>query len=195
MKRACVLLGLIFLVLCSAHAEEAPFGLIWGASVDDTKAAGVELKEFTSTEFGSTFLATKLGKALSDQEITYLSFGFDNKLWRIAAVSRSFENDPYGNSIKERYQDLVAVLTSKYGSGKQSHNLGGSIYSEPKYFLAGINGGQSSWFSNFNTSSVFIQIGILASDSSTARWRIIFEHREGRRSFEAAKRNREKGAL
>ncbi|MGE0063839.1 MAG: hypothetical protein AB7T86_17385 [Xanthobacteraceae bacterium] len=195
MKHIIAFIAAIMCSLSTASAEDGPFGLKWGSSVEEIRTSGVELKDFSSSEFGRSFVATKLNKALSDQDTTLLSFGYDNKLWRIVAVSRSYENDPYGNSVKSRYKELSDVLSSKYGKGKTSHHLGRSIYSEPQYFLAGIRGGDSNWFTNFDAGRVFIQLGLSASDSSTGRWRMIFEHKDGRRSFEDGKRSQEKGSL
>lgn len=195
MKYIVAILALLSLGQSLASADEAPFGLIWGASVEDVRSSGVDLKDFPSSDFGRSYVATKLTKALSDQETTLLSFGLDNKLWRIVALSRPFQNDPYGNSVKSRYQELSDVLSSKYGKGKPSHHLGDSIYSYPNYFLAGIRQGNSNWFTNFDAEKLFIQLGLTASDSSTGQWRIIFEHKDGRRAFEAGKRNQEKGSL
>ena len=137
----------------------------------------------------------KLEKAVADQEATLLSFGFNDKLWRILIVSREFKNDPHGTEVLVRYRELSSVLSEKYGKPKELHRLGGSIYSEPRYFLAGIRGGESSWYSNFDSRTLFIQLGITASDSSTGRWRLIYENKSMRKEFDASKRTKEKGAL
>ena len=170
---------------CAVVAQEAPLGLTWGMSAADAKTQGGDLKEFTSTDFGKTFLAMKLERAVADQEATLLSFGFSDKLWRIVVTSRDFSNDPAGSGVQARYHELSSVLSEKYGNPTKSHRLGGSIYSEPKYFIAGIRGGNSTWFSNFETPTVFIQLGILATDSSTSSWRIIYENKALRKDFEA----------
>lgn len=188
---------LINFCLCSfsSFANEAPLGLSWGATSEDIRSMGIELKENSGKDFGISYLATSLPKAMSDQDGAVLSFGYDNRLWRILIVSRAFNDDPYGTAVKDRYKELHDVLAEKYGKAKNSHQLGGSIYSESRYFLSGINGGNSAWFTNFDNPLLFIQISIGASSGSTGYWRIIFEHKDGRRSFDATKRQREKGAL
>jgi hypothetical protein len=124
-----------------------------------------------------------------------VSFGYDDKLWRIVAISRPFSNDPSGTNVKSRYQELLGVLTEKYGRPTVVHTLGESIYREPRYFLAGINGGHTSWYANFDTHKLFIQLGIVAEDSSTGRWRTIFEEKALRKNFDSTRRVHEKGAL
>jgi hypothetical protein len=66
----------------SAHSEpDAPFGLTWGAGVEDVRKIGVELKEAQkNTEFGAAYAASKLPKVLGDQEATLLFFGFNDRL-------------------------------------------------------------------------------------------------------------------
>jgi hypothetical protein len=188
---------MLILVPSMAHSEsEAPFGLTWGISVEDVRKMGVELKEIReSTEFGATFLALKMPKVLGDQKSTFLFFGFNNRLWRIAAISKEFSNDPYGNAVKSRYNELVSILTEKYGNPSNFHHLGRYIYSQPEHFLAGIKGGESSWFSHFNTAELELQLAINAVDYSTANWVLSFINKALKKSFEFDKKVKEKGAL
>jgi hypothetical protein len=175
--------------------REGPLGLTWGAAPDEVRTLGADLKDISGTEFGTSFVATKLPRALSDQDATILSFGYDDKLWRMVAVSKTFEHDPSGNALKARYQELLNVLTEKYGPPSSVQRLGDSIYVEPQYFLAGIKGGHTYWYSNFSTPSLSVQLGLTADDSSSGRWRIIYEDKSLRKAFDAAKRGKEKGAL
>lgn len=196
-------LGLIaFAASCLAsptHAQspatDAPIGLVWGSSSAEVQAKGIELKEVEGTDFGKSYLASKLEKALADQSAALLSFGFNDKLWRVLITSRPFSEDPAGSAAVARYDELASLLSDKYGKGTQVHRLGESIYAQSGYFVAGIRGGQSRWFTNFDSSNLFIQLGLTASDSSTATWRLIYENKIFRRDFEASKRSREKGTL
>lgn len=196
-------LGLIaFAASCLAlptHAQspatDGPIGLVWGSSSAEVQAKGIELKEIEGTDFGKSYLASKMEKALADQSAALLSFGFNDKLWRVLITSRPFSEDPTGSAAVARYDELASLLSDKYGKGTQVHRLGESIYAQSAYFVAGIRGGQSRWFTNFDTSNLFIQLGLTASDSSTATWRLIYENKIFRRDFEASKRSREKGTL
>jgi hypothetical protein len=85
----------------NAHAqEEAPLGLLWGNSSSDLRTRGVELAEYSKSEFGKGFLANKFEKAIADQDKVLLSFGFNDKLWRITILSREFPNDPFGSAVQ-----------------------------------------------------------------------------------------------
>jgi hypothetical protein len=87
------------------------------------------------------------------------------------------------------------VLSEKYGKGRQLHQLGDSIYKDPQYFLAGVEGGKTNWATFFSTPEVDVQIGVRAGRSSSGYYLIIFEDKEGRREFDAEKKVREKKAL
>jgi hypothetical protein len=188
---------LLVIVWSPAYAAEnaAPLGLTWGASVDETRAIGVDLQSLPNKDGGDTYVAQKLPKALSDQDGALLSFGFDNKLWRIVAISRPFSNDPQGTAVKARYQELLTSLTEKYGKPRSVHSLGDSIFSQPAYFVAGLRGGNSFWYSNFDGAEMKVQIGIQGETNDTARWRIHYENKGLLRSFEESKRLKENGSL
>lgn len=175
--------------------QPGPLGLMWGMPVDQVRALGAELKDVPNTDYGVSFVATKLPRVLSDQEATVVSFGYNDKLWRIIAVSKAFSNDPAGTNLKLRYQELLAALAEKYGKPSSVHSLGDSIFQEPQYFLAGIQQGRTSWYSNFSPQSLSIQLNLSADDSSTGRWRIIYEEMSLRKDFEVSKKIKEKNAL
>lgn len=194
-KVATLIFSCVILWTSNVLAQEAPLGLHWSASAEALKQAGIDLKKSGSDDFGVGFVAQKVPEGLANQETTLLSFGYDDKLWRIVIVSKSFPNDPAGNAVRNRYDELVRILGEKYGKAGVHQVLGESIYSEPRYFLAGIEGGNSVWYSNFETSDLFIQIGILAATSSDARWRIIYEYKPLKTIFVQEKKGREKGRL
>lgn len=174
---------------------DAPFGLTWGATAEEIKALGVELKPSEAADFGASFIASKLPRSISGQEGTVLSFGHDNRLWRVAAISVPFANDPYGIAAKERYQELVAVLGEKYGKGHSVEQVAEGYFSEPKHFVYGISQGESQWFTNFENPDLFVQLGLYAPNLSDLRWRLIYENKGLRTAFEQEKKVREKGSL
>ena len=121
--------------------------------------------------------------------------GFDNKLWRVVAISRLFENDPQGASVKARYQELLASLTEKYGKPRSVHSLGDSIFAQPAYFIAGLRSGKSFWYSELIGADVKVQVAIRAESNDGARWFIYYENKALSLSFQESKRLKEKGAL
>lgn len=174
---------------------EAPLGLQWGASVEDLSAQGINLKKLASEDFGASFIAENISKSLTDQSVSMLSFGYNNKLWRLLMASRDFANDPHGNAVQSRYNKLLQSLTEKYGTPKSTHRLGDSIYAEPQYFLSGIRNGRSTWHSSFFTPKLYIELSIRASNSSTGYWSIIYQYMPLWGEFQIAKEQSEKNRL
>lgn len=196
LRTACFGIALILSANAAAQTSaEAPLGLTWGDSSAKVREGGTTLTDFPGTNFGTSFLATTLPRALSDQGAAILSFGHNDRLWRVAIVSKNFENDPYGSEVRRRYGELKQLLEEKYGKSKAIERLGDSIYREPRYFVAGIRGGRTSWYTDIANDRLEIQVGIIASDSDTAQWRIIFEDKGLRRIFDGSKKANEKKAL
>jgi hypothetical protein len=189
------LLSLHSLTRAEKADQEGPLGLTWGTTSDQVRALGAELKDMPKSDYGASFVATKLPRVLSDQEATIISFGYDDRLWRLVAISKAFPDDPTGTNLKVRYQELLAILAEKYGAPSSVHNLGDSIFQQSQYFLAGVKDGRTNWYTNFSTPSLSVQLNLSAEDSSTGRWRIIYEEKSLHKAFDVAKKAREKGAL
>ena len=172
---------------------EAPFGLTWGMSALQPQAQGISLSDSPDQTYGKSYSATNLPKVITDAELVFLAFGHDDKLWRIAVASTSIKNDPYGSSIKRRYDELANALGEKYGKGKQEHFAARGYDTE--HFVMGIKGGNNWWYTNFANSVVTVQIGIGAADYTTPYWRLIYTNKALSAAFEKTKREREKNAL
>jgi hypothetical protein len=175
--------------------DAAPFGLEWGMSSTHVRALGVEIKDSPLKDYGSSYAATKLPKVIADIDAVVLSFGFDDKLWRIAAVSKPFANDPYGSAVRKRYDELASELAEKYGSGEQHHQLGQGFYGKADTFVYALQTGNAWYYTNYTTSLVKIQISIRASEPSTGFYQITFENSPLQTDFEKSKKVREKGSL
>jgi hypothetical protein len=173
----------------------APLGLEWGLSQEETKKLGVELTSQRDDSFGKAVIFAKLPQTIADAETVLGSYGYDDRLYRIVILSKQFSNDPSGNAVLARYSSLGTILSEKYGRAAQTHHMGDSIYAEQRYFVSGIQNGRTYWYSNYSAPDLFIQLGIVAEDSSTARWRIIYENKALKGNFEQAKRAKEKGTL
>ena len=178
-----------------ANDSGAPFGLTWGMSTKEAADMGIKLQSAKSEDGTNTFSAQGLPRVLGDVEGVRLDFGYDDRLRKVVAASRSFPNDPYGNAVLARYAELLDILKSKYGSGRPTHKLGGSIYAERKYFLSGLRSGQSWHYTNFETPEVAIELSVRASDGDTGYWVLIYDNLALAKDVEKQKREREKKSL
>lgn len=192
-------LALALLVAVSGFANatdsSAPFGLVWGMSTKEAADLGVKLQPSKSEDGTAYFSAQGLPKILGDVEGVRLDFGYDDKLRKVVAISRSFNSDPHGNAVLARYAELLDILKSKYGNARSTHKRGDSIYSESQYFLAGLRSGKSWHYTTFETPDVAIELSIRANDSDTGYWVLIYDNRSLAKDVEKEKREREKKSL
>lgn len=194
---------LVLLLLCftavaasgeAAEELEAPFGLTWGMSVGQVRALGIEITPLDD-EKGASFSATRLPKMLSDVERVRLNFGFDDKLFKIVAASKSYENDPYGLDVRARYGQLKELLGDKYGKGSSIERLGSSIYREPRHFIYGLYSGESWWLTTYEKGKVEIELSIRGLSTDTGFWVGIFTRTDLEEAYEQALADKERGAL
>lgn len=194
--RAVTAFGLLSMAAAAlAQDSGAPFGLEWTMTAKAVEALGVGLQTIKSEDGTSAYTATNLPKVLGDIEWIRLDFGYSDKLRKIVAGSRLFTNDPYGNSVKARYEELSRLLDAKYGPGRATHKMGDSIYAEQRYFLSGIQSGRAWHFVNFDKYGVSVELSIRAKDSDTGFWVLFYENKSLGIDFEREKREREKKSL
>jgi hypothetical protein len=114
-----VLLSLLLVIACftgaNAQTEEAdaPFGLKWGQTAEQIRAMGVKLTPQKADDGSDQYTAEALPMVIEDIEGIRLNFGFAGKLWKITAISKAFQNDPYGFAAKARYSELADALSQK----------------------------------------------------------------------------------
>ncbi|MDA1327091.1 MAG: hypothetical protein O3C34_20420 [Proteobacteria bacterium] len=160
----------------AALAEpEAPFGLTWGVSVEQVQASGVRLQLRLPDNSGVRFAAANLPKALSDLGEAILSFGNNNKLHKIEAISEDVVNDPEGLRLKARYAALSRALTSKYGQGVIHHEIV-EPWTLPDDFLTGIYRGSSHYYTDFTGENVTVRLEIRASRRGISNYAVTFQH-------------------
>jgi hypothetical protein len=172
---------------------QAPFGLTWGATRAEIGKLGVTLTPTTDQSSGERYVATNLPMVIADIETVVLDLGFGGKLYRISAISRTYENDPYGTSVRARYEELVSLLKQKYGPGNETErtdeNYGGDDWAY------GLMKNKNWLFSIFESGSVSIEISCRSLRMSDPYWVMIYEESAGAAQETEAKAEHEKGAL
>jgi hypothetical protein len=116
-----------------------PFGLTWGVTRAEVEGLGVQLTELPQDSgWGKAFSARNLPKALGDMESAVLAFGYDDRLWRVGAVSKSWENDGYGSRAVARFDELKGLLSERYGTGEPvMKRPANEFYEKPDNFTYG----------------------------------------------------------
>ena len=155
----------------------APFGLVWGASIVETTNQGVELTPVEEKDYPNSFAATKLPKELQDFARVDVSFGEENKLWRIIAYSSPITDDADASKILKIYETYANLLNKKYGNKQQffnpaqieviTKNAQGREVSETQdapignpQFLAQLQSGEAELYSTYNNQDVGAALAI-----------------------------------
>ena len=98
---------------------EAPFGLSWGATYNQTKALGVDMERVERKDSVNDFIVTKLPKPIADFRQVIVSFGENNSLWRLTAYGRLPNDDASASKALHLYRKYYGLLERKYGNAKE----------------------------------------------------------------------------
>ncbi len=98
-------------------SDTAPLGLKWGTSKKEVEDQKVILTAYNDNKYPETYTGSNFPKELPSAENVVLSFGEDNRLWRIVIISKIQTDDKDGIEIMKTYDDLKRLLTKKYGEG------------------------------------------------------------------------------
>lgn len=100
------------------NLEQAPFGLLWKASVAAIKNMGVILKPAEQEDYVNSFLATQLPVDAKDFRTIQLTFGEEDELWRIIAYGDFIDDTPSASKGLRLYEMYARLLNQKYGNQK-----------------------------------------------------------------------------
>ena len=103
----------------ASKTEDAPFGLLWGATIADTRNQGVRLMVAEIKDYPNSFLAQNLPKPIDFFEQVYAVYGDEDELYRILAYSKKITDDASASKILHEYDTYSALLEKKYGNKEQ----------------------------------------------------------------------------
>jgi hypothetical protein len=172
-----LIIGLVMVLTNAAFADSqpAPFGLSWGMSQKEVEALGVVLAEPKDSRYGVLRGARNLPKTLDDTSSVGLYFGFNDKLWRIVSVSKTFEHDDSGIQVKTRFAELSTLLSQRYGPRKDHFGSASeSFYRDPERFAYAISQNKLAYFSEWS-GDVQIQLEIRAKPFDGTYYVLFYE--------------------
>lgn len=105
----------------TSRYQPAPFGLVWGASVMDTKNQGVLLSPVEEKDYVNSYAAKNLPKSIGDFERINITFGDNNELWRIIAYGNLIDDDAACTAGLRQYRIYAALLKKKYGNEQENY--------------------------------------------------------------------------
>ena len=98
----------------------APFGLLWGETYEETLSSGVILSKTEEKDYVNSFIATQLPKPIKDSRYVVISFGIENKLWRIISYGNFIKDKPDASLVLKEYKRFYEMLSKKYGHDEQT---------------------------------------------------------------------------
>jgi hypothetical protein len=128
-------------------------------------------------------------------ESPVLSFGFKDKLWRVAAAGTTHSADPYGGATVQRYRELSSSLAEKYGPGRETDVRDTEMWKSPSEYIMSLKQGRASRYTTFNSPSVTVELSIRAAETDGSYYLLIYRHRAGEKEFDVDKRANERGLL
>lgn len=103
----------------NAEVKDAPFGLLWGANITDTRNQGVQLSAVDMKDYINSFLATRLPKPIAFFDRIYVVYGKENELYRILAYSQLIDDDASASKALQYYNTYSELLNKKYGNKEE----------------------------------------------------------------------------
>jgi len=99
----------------------APFGLLWGATYEETLSSGVILTRTEEKDYVNSFIATQLTKPLKEMRYVVVTFGGENRLWRIISYGNFIKDKPDASMVLKEYHRFYDLLKSKYGHAEETY--------------------------------------------------------------------------
>lgn len=170
------LLGILCLLTAPALAEDAPYGLRWGASIEELKTRGFSGDVQQDDGQMKIFQTTKLPNAPSYSDFARL--GVDRKfgLQRILWVSKEILDDPSGEKGLELYKSMKASLSEQYGDPKSSdEEMAGSRTNGPSSFYQCLaEDGCGVFVTVWRTINTDARLRLLGTTTGKGRLEVVF---------------------
>lgn len=161
-------------------------------SRQDVLDLGADLGPVFTSEFGDSVVATGLPKEIPDQHYAVLSFGYDDRLIRVVAVSEGNEHDRTAARVTARYSELAALLAERHQRVKSETHIDEN-YDADRTAL-GFHNKKNSMYTELRDDDLRIELSIFAVANRT-HWRLIFEYLPAMRDIEDRRKRLDEKAL
>ena len=151
--------------------KNAPFGLIWGASQEETEAAGFELEKVSAQNITNIYLIKNpRQKRAVFNEVTAV-FGEQNRLYAVYAQTPAQADTPNAEKTLKLYHEYYAALEKKYGNAKEHYSPNkehSTSLKEVGYdlFLQDLKDEKAFLYTTFSDETLKITLSIFADDDA-----------------------------
>ncbi len=170
------LLGILCLLTTNAFAEDAPFGLRWGETIDEVKTHGLPGDVQQDDGHLQIFQTNKLSDAPGNSDFARL--GIDRKfgLQRILWVSQAITDDPTGAKGLELYRTLKRDLTDRYDKPKSSDEefVGSRTHGPNSFYQCLAEDGCAVFVTVWRAIRTDVRLRLLGSSSGKGRLEVVY---------------------
>lgn len=171
------LLGILCLLAATpALAEEAPYGLRWGASVEELKTRGIAGDVQQDDGQLQIYQTNKLSDTPSNLDFARLAVDRRFGLQRILWVSKEIIDDPSGQKGLDLYKTMKASLTETYGDPKSAdEDIAGSGNQNPVGFYQCLaQDGCGSFVTVWRSVDTDVRLRLLGTTTGKGRLEVVF---------------------
>jgi len=157
--------------------EDAVFGLSWSYTEEQLLAADVirGKPEPFRGKLGRMYSEVKMPRRFSDADWYGIFFNDDGQMIRIACIGKSVKDDPTGETIRKRYEELKDIISRKipiagvYEDKKKA-------WARDKDWWASLKDGKTHWATGFRGEVMEAVLEIRAESESAGSYNLIVDH-------------------
>jgi hypothetical protein len=157
-------------------AEDAPFGLRWGATFDELKVRGVsgELQQDDGKLL--TYQVRKLPKAPNETDVARLNIDRQFGLQRIVWVSKTLSEDPSGQKGLELYQATKQKLSEEYGTPRSADEemAGSQTHGQSSFYQCLAEDGCGVFVTVWRTPDIDARLRLIGTAAGKGWLEIVF---------------------
>lgn len=175
--------------------EDAVFGLSWSHSEQQLLASGVisgKPEEFFG-KLGHMYSEVKMPRRFSDAEWYAIFFNEQGQMVRIACVGKPFKDDPSGESVRKRYEELKDVISRRIPIAGVFEDK--AAYKRQADWWASIKDGSTHWATGFRGEVMEAVLEIRAESDRAGSYNLIVDHLQRMEELNRVEKQDDKSAF
>lgn len=162
--------------------KQAPFGVYWGASAEDIRNMGVDLKGvFDAKNFA--YYAENLPRQIKDFNVK-LYFSEKDSLWKIVADSVWKEDNSGATNALTLYKKYYDFLQKKYGPCDEEYVEKEGVKIGQDGFFNALRAKEAGLSCSFSADDVSAVLSVITDDGNRSGIRIEYKNEQMEQDFE-----------
>jgi hypothetical protein len=160
-----------------AVPQDAVFGLSWGYTEEQLLDAGIikgKPEPFLGKR-GHMYTEVQLPRRFKDADWCALFFNDDGELVRIACVGETVRDDPSGDAMRKRYEELKGIIATKIPIVETFEDNDGAWPRERDWW-ASLKDGKANWATGFRGDVMEAILEIRAESDVAGSYSLIVDN-------------------